>query len=226
MSSSHTRSLFTVALLALAFLGLAALVLGPSGASAPVVAAEKMPVPEDAAVAYFASGCFWCVEAIYESVEGVFEAVSGYAGGQQENPTYEQVGRGQTDHAEAVKVYYDPEVVSYATLVDVFFGSHNVTQVNGQGPDLGKQYRSVLFYANDDEKAIAEKKKADLAASGKYDQPIAAEIQLIEKFWRAEEYHQDYERLNPNNPYVRNVSIPRLKKFQAKFPELLKKAHS
>ncbi|REJ73803.1 MAG: peptide-methionine (S)-S-oxide reductase [Acidobacteria bacterium] len=187
---------------------------------APAVAEDAADL-EGLSVATFASGCFWCVEAVFESVEGVREAISGYAGGRQENPTYEQVARGRTDHAEAVQVYYDPEVVDFESLVDVFFGSQNPVQVDGQGPDRGRQYRSILFYTNDEERRIAEAAKQELAAS--YDRPIAAEIVRLEKFWEAEEYHQDYERKNPNNPYIRGVSIPRLKRFQAKFPELLKK---
>ena len=173
--------------------------------------------------AYFASGCFWCVEAIFESVNGVAEAVSGYAGGDEKNPTYRQVGNGSTGHTETVEVYYDPEVVSYETLVKVFYGSHNPTTVNGQHPDYGTQYRSAIFYQNDEEKKIAETFKANLEKSGEYSKPIATEISKLKKFYKAEEYHQDYERLNPNQPYVKAVSIPRLNRFKAKFPELLKK---
>jgi len=175
--------------------------------------------------AYFASGCFWCVEAIFESVKGVEEAVSGYAGGDEQNPTYRLIGTGLTGHSEAVEVYYDPEVVSYETLVMVFYGSHDPTTVNGQHPDYGTQYRSMIFYQNMEEKKIAEDFKSKLAKSGAYDAPIATEIVPLEKFWKAEDYHQDYEKLNPNNGYVQNVSIPRLRKFQKKFPELLKEVH-
>ena len=170
--------------------------------------------------AYFASGCFWCVEAIFESVKGVSEVVSGYSGGEELNPTYRQVARGATGHAEAVEVYYDPEVVSFETLVEVYYGSHNPTTVNGQAPDFGRQYRSVIFYQNDEEKAIAERWKSKVASD--YDEPIATEITSFEKFWPAEEYHQDFEVKNPYQPYVQAVSIPRLKKFQSKFPHLLK----
>ncbi len=170
--------------------------------------------------AYFASGCFWCVEAIYESVRGVEESISGYSGGHTKNPTYESSNTGQTGHAEAVEIIYDPAVVSFATLVDVYFGSQNPTQVNGQGPDRGSQYRSIIFYQNDEEKKIIEEKKASLAKE--LNAEIAAEVMPFEKFWRGEEYHQDYEKLHPNQGYIRNVSIPRLKRFQAKFPELLK----
>ncbi len=172
--------------------------------------------------AYFASGCFWCVEAVYESVRGVKEAVSGYSGGKESSPTYEQVSAGITGHAEAVKVYYDPKVVSFKTLVKVYYGSQNPTTVNGQHPDYGTQYRSIIFYQNEEERRIAEGFRDSLDASRAYDQPIATEILAFKKFWEAEEYHQDFEKRNPYQPYVRSVSIPRLKKFQSKFPELLK----
>ena len=175
------------------------------------------------AKAYFASGCFWCVEAVYESVNGVQEAISGYAGGFTINPTYELSNTGRTGHAEAVEVLYDPTVVSFSTLVDVYFGSQNVAQVNGQGPDRGVQYRSIIFYQNEEQKTIIKKKIAAIAKTQKV--TVAAEVYPFQKFWKAEDYHQNYERLHPNNPYVRNVSIPRLKRFQAKFPELLKQNH-
>lgn len=177
---------------------------------------------ENYATAYFASGCFWCVEAVYESVKGVVEVESGYSGGKEKNPTYEQVGAGRTGHAEAVVVYYDPAVIDFATLVDVYYGSQDPTTVDGQSPDFGRQYRSIIFYSNEEEKAIAEKKKQELSASGLYAAPIATEIIAFEKFWKAEDYHQNYEKLHPDNGYVRKVSIPRLNRFKSKFPELLK----
>lgn len=170
--------------------------------------------------AYFASGCFWCVEAIYESVNGVQESISGYAGGHTENPTYEASNTGKTGHAEAVEIIYDPKVVSFKTLVDVYFGSQNVTQKNGQGPDIGSQYRSIIFYQNKEQKDIIEAKVKDLQQN--YNKPIAAEIMPFQKFWEAEAYHQDYKKHHPNNSYIRNVSNPRFQKFKAKFPELLK----
>lgn len=171
--------------------------------------------------AYFASGCFWCVEAIFESVKGVKESVSGYAGGDSENPTYQEVGSGRTGHAEVVKVYYDPKVVSFKTLVTVFYDSQDPTTI-GQSPDFGSQYRSIIFYENAEEKAIAEKAKANLEKSGQYEKPIVTEITAFKKFYKAEEYHQDYEHKNPDNRYITGVSIPRLNKFKAKHPELLK----
>lgn len=188
----------------------------------PLASAAVLSTDDQLSKAYFASGCFWCVEAIYESVKGVEEAVSGYAGGPEKNPTYREVASGATGHAEAVEVYYDPEVVSYETLVEVFYGSHDPTTVNGQHPDYGRQYRSVIFYQNEEEQAIALKWKEQVGASGQYSQPIATEIAPLEKFWPAEEYHQDFEKKNPNQPYVVAVSIPRLRAFQEKFPHLLK----
>ncbi len=183
----------------------------------------EVPVEGGMARAYFASGCFWCVEAVYESVKGVEEAVSGYAGGHTENPTYESSNTGKTGHAEAVEVIYDPKVISFEKLVDVYFGSQDVTQVNGQGPEKGSQYRSIIFYQNEEQKKIIDEK---IAALNKEIAPkeVAAEVYPFQKFWKAEDYHQDYEKLNPDNSYVRGVSIPRLRKFQAKFPELLKNA--
>ncbi len=177
---------------------------------------------ETTKVAYFASGCFWCVEAIFESVKGVEEAVSGYAGGNTLNPTYEKIGTGKTGHAETVAVYYNPKKVSFQTLVTVFFGSHNPTTVNGQHPDYGTQYRSIAFYTNDIEKKIIEKEIAKLNKKV-YDGKIATQVKKIKKFYKAEEYHQDFERRNPNQGYVKAVSIPRLNRFKKKFPELLKK---
>ncbi|WP_335966893.1 peptide-methionine (S)-S-oxide reductase MsrA, partial [Galbibacter sp. PAP.153] len=172
--------------------------------------------------AYFASGCFWCVEAVFESVKGVKEAVSGYAGGKEKNPTYEQVGAGRTGHAESVMVYYDPKEVSYETLVRVFFGSQDPTTINRQGPDKGTQYRSIAFYKNEDEKEIIERYIQQLEDEKVFSKPIVTQVVPFEKFWKAEDYHQNYERLHPDNPYVKNVSIPRLRKFQKKYPELLK----
>lgn len=172
--------------------------------------------------AYFASGCFWCVEAVFESVNGVKEAVSGYAGGHTSDPTYRSIGTGATGHAESVAVYYDPKVVTYSTLVDVFFASQDPTTLNRQGPDGGSQYRSIAFYQNASEQKIIVDRIAELNASGEYGSPIVTEVVPFEKFYEAEEYHQNYERLNPNEPYVRSVSIPRLERFKKKMPEVLR----
>jgi len=170
--------------------------------------------------AYFASGCFWCVEAVYESVKGVDEVISGYSGGHTSNPTYEDSNTGKTGHAESVEVIYDPNIVSFATLIDVYFASQDPTQVNGQGPDHGSQYRSIIFYQNEKQKQIILKKKEALAK--KLNAKIAAEVYPFQKFWKAEEYHQNYVKLNPNQRYVRGVSIPRLIEFKQKMPGVLK----
>ena len=183
----------------------------------------EVPLENGLARAYFASGCFWCVEAVYEGVKGVEEVINGYSGGHTQNPTYEASNTGRTGHAESVEVIYDPAVVSFETLIDVYFGSQNPTQVNGQGPDRGSQYRSIIFYQNEAQKHIILNKKETLAK--KINEKIAAEVYPFQKFWIAEDYHQNYEKLHPENPYVQNVSIPRLRKFQSKFPELLKEDH-
>ena len=176
---------------------------------------------KDTKVAYFASGCFWCVEAVFESVRGVEEAVSGYAGGHTKNPTYQTIGTGRTGHSETVAVYYNPKKVSFKTLVDVFYGSHDPTTVNGQHPDYGSQYRSIAFYSNDTEKKIIENAIAKLNKEV-YNGKIVTEVTKHTKFYEAEEYHQDFERRNPNQGYVKAVSVPRLNKFKKRFPELLK----
>ena len=169
--------------------------------------------------AYFASGCFWCVEEVYESVIGVEEVISGYAGGTAANPTY----RNHADHAESVEVFYNPEKVDFKTLVDVYFASQNIEQENGQGPDIGSSYRSIIFYQNDDQKQIIDNKIAELRKEG-YD--VAAIVQPFQKFYKAEDYHQDYAERNPNNSYIRNVSIPRWRKFAEKMPEVIKEGVS
>ena len=173
--------------------------------------------------AYFASGCFWCVEAIFESVKGVPEVVSGYAGGTEKDPNYRQVASGLTSHAEAVKVYYDPKIISFTALVQVFFGSHDPTSLNRQGPDRGTQYRSVAFYKNEEEKQIIEAYIGALLNQKVYDEdPITTQVVEFTEFYEAEEYHQDYEKKHPNNSYIRNVSIPRLNRFKENFKDYLK----
>lgn len=181
----------------------------------------EAPAKDGLAHAYFASGCFWCVEAIYERVKGVKEANSGYSGGHTENPTYESSNTGKTGHAEAVEVIYDPKTVKFETLVDVYFNSHDLTQVNGQGRDIGSQYRSIIFYQNEEQKKIID---AKIAVLNKKLAPreVAAEVLPFEKFWTAEAYHQDYEKNNPDDPYIRAVSIPRVQKCVEKMPGLIK----
>jgi len=172
--------------------------------------------------AYFASGCFWCVEGVFESVDGVREVVSGYTGGVTENPTYEQVCTGKTGHAEAVEVYYDSTKVSYQTLLTVFFGSHDPTTQNRQGPDAGTQYRSAIFYRNTSEREAA-KHYIDSLLDNRIYPVITTEVSPLTVFYKAEIYHQNYECTNPNNPYVQRVSIPRINQFKEAYPTLIKK---
>lgn len=172
--------------------------------------------------AYFASGCFWCVEGVFESVDGVREVVSGYTGGATENPTYEEVCTGRTGHAESVEVYYDPSKVSYKELLTVFFGSHDPTIRNGQGPDRGTQYRSAIFYRNATEKEQA-KQYIDSLLDSKIYPVITTEVSPLTVFYEAEIYHQDFECRNPGNPYVQRVSVPRIEQFKEAYPEYLKK---
>jgi peptide-methionine (S)-S-oxide reductase len=173
--------------------------------------------------ATFASGCFWCVEAVFESLKGVKEAESGYAGGNTVNPSYEEVCTHTTGHTETVQVFYDPTMISYQTLLEVYFASMDPTQVNAQGPDRGDSYRSVIFYRTEAEHNLAEAYKKQLNDSGKYSKPIAVIIQPFKVFYKAEAYHQNYEKNHPENPYVQNVSIPRIQRMKAQFPQLLKK---
>jgi peptide-methionine (S)-S-oxide reductase len=175
--------------------------------------------PDKLTKAYFASGCFWCVEAIYEHTKGVKEVYSGYSGGHTKNPTYELSNTGKTGHAEAVQVIYDSSIISFEELVDIFYGTQNIEQVNGQGPDNGSQYRTIAFYSDSTEKEIIEAKVAELRAKGL---KPAAEVKEFDRFWMGEEYHQDYERLHPNQSYIRAVSVPRLNRFKKDFPELVK----
>ena len=172
--------------------------------------------------AYFASGCFWCVEVIFESLIGVKEVYSGYSGGKTKNPSYTQVMRGNTGHAESVEIIYDPKIISFKTLVRVFFESHDPTTKNMQGPDVGSQYRSIAFYNNENEKEIIKSYINDLINKKSFHNKIVTEIKKFEKFYYAESYHQDFEKRNPNNPYIKNVSIPRINRFKNKMESLLK----
>ena len=167
------------------------------------------------AVATFAEGCFWHTEIVFQSLDGVRDAVSGYSGGTNDNPDYENIG----GHAESVNVYYDPTKISFETLVKAFFASHDPTQIDGQGNDIGSQYRSIAFYRNDEEKKIIEKEIRSLVDSKKYGTKIVTEIKPFSKFYAAEDYHQEYIFHHPNNPYVRNVSIPDYEKFKQNFKE-------
>jgi peptide-methionine (S)-S-oxide reductase len=193
----------------------------------PAVAAQKIDSRQLSkyAQATFAAGCFWHEEAMFESIKGVKEAISGYAGGSTQNPTYESIENGNTGHAETVNVYYDSSVITFPTLLKLYFAGQDPTQVNGQGPDLGTQYRSIVFYRNNTEKAMIESYIKTLNSSHKYTSPIAAQVLPFTKFWEAEDYHQDYIAHNPDGGYVQHVSIPEIRKLQKEFPQLIKPDH-
>lgn len=172
--------------------------------------------------ATFGSGCFWCVEGIFKSIKGVEEVYSGYMGGNRPNPTYEQVCAGATGHAEVISFKYDEAQVSFAQLLEVFWKTHDPTTLNRQGADVGTQYRSVVFYHDEEQNRIAEEIKAQLDASGAFANPIVTEISPAKEFYKAEEYHQDYFLKNPSNAYCQAVARPKLEKFKKVFSDLLK----
>jgi peptide-methionine (S)-S-oxide reductase len=181
----------------------------------PLGIKEKPAGPE--AVATFAEGCFWHSEIVFQSLVGVRDAVSGYAGGNMPDPTYELVSTGSTGHAESVQVYYDPTKISYETLVAAFFASQDPTQMNRQGNDVGTQYRSIAFFRNEREKLVIDKEIQRINAAGKYRSKIVTQVVPFTKFYPAEAYHQEYIYYHPDNPYVRNVSIPDYLEFKKEF---------
>jgi len=174
---------------------------------------------DDTALATLAGGCFWCVEAPFKRIEGVHSVTSGYCGGDVADPSYKQVCRGTTGHAEAVQIEYDPDVVGYADLLEVFFTVHDPTQLNRQGPDVGTQYRSAVFYHDESQREIAERFIAELEAAGVYDGDIVTEIAPLDTFWEAEDYHQDYYEKNPNDGYCRVNLEPKLRKVKEQFAD-------
>ena len=179
--------------------------------------AEKAQPSKNEAVATFAEGCFWHTEIVFQSLKGVRDAVSGYAGGTTVNPDYEKVSEGNTGHAESVNVYYDPSKISYQTLVTAFFASQDPTQINRQGPDEGTQYRSVAFFRTPEEKKIIEAEINRINASGKYKSKVATQVMPFTKFYNGEDYHQEYISQHPENGYVRNVNIPEYLRFRKDF---------
>jgi peptide-methionine (S)-S-oxide reductase len=175
------------------------------------------------AVATLAGGCFWCTEAVFERMKGVNDVVSGYIGGHVPNPTYDQVLRKNTGHAEAVEIYYDPTKTTYEELLEVFFKTHDPTTLNRQGNDEGPQYRSSVFYHDNEQKKAAEKYIAKLNDSGEYRRPVVTKLEEAAKFYPAEEYHQDYFRLNPNAGYCQAVVKNKVRKFNREFGDKIKK---
>lgn len=174
--------------------------------------------------ATLAAGCFWCVEAVFDDLVGVEDVVSGYSGGHKENPTYQEVCSETTGHAEVVQIKFDPEKLSYADLLRVYFTVHDPTTLNRQGGDVGSSYRSAIFYHSPEQKAAAEEVIKEVAEAGIYDDPIVTEIAAFDKFWPAEDYHQEYFANNPNQPYCAAVVAPKVAKFRQKFADRLKRA--
>jgi peptide-methionine (S)-S-oxide reductase len=168
-----------------------------------------------------AGGCFWCIEALFKQLKGIESAVSGYTGGTTENPTYDQMHYENTGHAEAVQITYDPKVISYQELLEIFYAVHDPTTLNRQGNDVGEQYRSAIFYQNDEQKKIAEDVTKNFAAKH-WSEPIVTEIVPLKKFWPAEDYHQNYFERNPEQAYCQVVINPKLAKFREKFASRLK----
>ncbi len=179
---------------------------------------DAASAPPNLAQAVFAGGCFWCTEAVFEQLDGVADVTSGYAGGTAADADYRTVSSGRTDHAEAIRITYDPARITYEKLLEVFFTvAHDPTQLNRQGPDTGRQYRSAVFYANDAEKAAAEAYIQKLQKSGKFDRPIVTTLEPLDAFYPAESYHQDYVRLHPGDPYVRINALPKVEKARQRF---------
>lgn len=174
------------------------------------------------AIATFGAGCFWCVEAVFLELKGVEKVISGYMGGTVVNPTYKQVCTGTTGHAEVCRIVYDPAVISFGELLEAFWSSHDPTTLNRQGADVGTQYRSAVFYHNEEQKALAEKLKKELNESKAFKDPIVTEISAASQFYEAEDYHQNYFALNGDQPYCSMVIKPKLDKFKKVFKDKLK----
>ena len=196
----------------------------------PAADVDEAPVsqPETAAEAsatksaVLAGGCFWCVKAVFEQLDGVQKVVSGYAGGSAESADYNSVSSGATQHAEVVRVTYDPLKISYGQLLRVFFATHDPTQLNRQGPDAGTQYRSTVFYTDDEQKRIAEAYIAQLEQAGTFDRPVVTTLEPLASFHTAEAYHQDFVARHPNHPYVQAWALPKVAKVRSKFSDQLK----
>jgi len=180
---------------------------------------------KDYGVATFAGGCFWCTEAAFERIDGVVDVISGYSGGPGEHPTYQEIGTGRSGHAEAIQIYFDKSKIDYAKLLEVLFVAHDPTTLNYQGPDHGTQYRSHIFYRTDAEKALIEAAITNVNASGRYSDKVVTKVTPYEEFWVAEDYHQDYYELHPENPYVQRISKPKVEKVKKEFKDILKQKY-
>ncbi|MCB0731231.1 MAG: peptide-methionine (S)-S-oxide reductase MsrA [Ignavibacteriae bacterium] len=182
----------------------------------------KMNTDNKYEVATFGNGCFWCTEAIFEKLNGVISAVSGYSGGHKENPTYKEVCTGETGHAEVLQITYDPKIISFEELLEVFWKTHDPTTLNRQGNDVGTQYRSAIFYHNEEQKKLAADYKAKLTKAEIFEDPIVTEITKFDKFYPAENYHQDYYEQNKSQPYCSLVITPKVEKFKKIFKDKLR----
>jgi len=225
----NMKSIFTIAFAGLSALMSCAQKTSTNNNNTKVTMEQKETLPKDnpalpaTEIATFANGCFWCTEAIFEELDGVISATSGYTGGQTENPTYKEVSNGNTGHAECLQIVYDPLKVTFDELLEVFWQTHDPTTLNRQGADVGTQYRSGIFYHNDEQKEKAEKYKAALDSSGAFNNRIVTEITPFTKFYPAEDYHQQYFEQNGNsNPYCKIVIQPKLDKFRKVFKDKLK----
>jgi peptide-methionine (S)-S-oxide reductase len=200
-------------------------------ACAGIIAAVSFPepamdvkAPAGKQTAVFAGGCFWCTEVVFEKLAGVENVVSGYSGGSKNDAHYNKVSAGKTDHAEAIRIVFDSSKISYGRLLQVFFSvAHDPTQLNRQGPDWGRQYRSAIFYANDEQKRVAEAYLKQLGEAKVYGQPIVTQIVPLDGFYDAETYHQNFVQRNPAHPYVVANALPKLKKLKQTFPQLVRK---
>jgi len=189
----------------------------------PDPAVDMKPAGSDKQVAVLAGGCFWCTEAVFEQLDGVEDVVSGYSGGTKRDARYEAVSMGRTDHAEAIEVTYDPARISFGKILKVFFSvAHDPTQLNRQGPDRGRQYRSAIFYTNGEQKSVAEAYIAQLEATKVFSGPIVTEVVPLEEFHAAEEYHQDFVQRNPAQPYVMGNALPKVEKTRKNYRDQLK----
>ena len=184
---------------------------------------QESRTPQAKEVATLAGGCFWCLEAVYDELNGVEDVVSGYSGGKVPYPSYEMVCTGTTGHAEVVQLTFDPKIISFKEILEVFFTIHDPTTLNRQGPDVGTQYRSAIFYHTSEQRAVAERVIADLEAAHVWDVPIVTELKPFEKFYPAEDYHQEYFKRNPSQAYCRVVISPKVAKFRKHFLNKLRK---
>jgi peptide-methionine (S)-S-oxide reductase len=183
---------------------------------------ETMETPKDAEIATFGAGCFWCVEAVFQELNGVLRVESGYSGGEVKNPTYKEVCTGETGHAEVTRITYNPTLISFEELLEVFWKTHDPTTLNRQGNDVGTQYRSAIFYHNEKQRQLAETYLKKLDESGAFSQPIVTTLEPFEVFYKAEDYHQNYFNLNGSQPYCQMVVRPKVEKFKKVFKDKLK----